>query len=135
MLTSEAIVKKLYDGALEFRMDVRMKRYSKAVYAYEAARNIALFMELDEGHLAALFGSRQGEEPVVGLYDEELALKAQEQCIIRSQTMREITMAEKRRREEEWRKGFDTKQGADGKKISAAAERSRGSYAGNARGA
>ena len=135
MLTSEEIVTRLYDGALEFRMDVRMKRYSKAVYAYEAARNIALFMELDEDQLAALFGSRQGEEPVAGLYDEKLALKAQEQCIIRSQTMREITMAEKRRREEEWRKGFDTKQDTDGKKIFATAERSRRSHAGNARGA
>ena len=123
MLTSDEILEKLYKGASGFCTDVRMRRYSKAAYAYEAARNIALFMELDEDQLTVLFGSRQGEEPVIGLYEEDLALRAQEQCIIHSQTMREITMAEKRRREEEWRKGLE-RQNIKGKTLSATAERS-----------
>lgn len=132
MLTSEQILEKLYRGASQFRQDARTGKSAKAFYAYEAARNIALFMELDDEQLTALFGSRQGDEPVIGLYEEELVLRAQEQCIIHNQTLREITMEEKRRREEEWRKSFE-RQKFGSETLFTTDKRSRRCPAGHAR--
>lgn len=118
MLSSEEILEKLYSGSTQFARDVYTGKYDKAVYAYEAARNVARFIELPEPQFEELFGSRQGEVPIVGLYNEELAMKAQLECIIKHQTMREITMAEKRKREEEWRRGLESKRVSDAIKKS-----------------
>lgn len=109
MLSSEEILEKLYRNAIDFSRDVHTKKYDKAVYAYEAARNIARYMELDEATFIELFGTRQTDVPIEGLYSEELALKAQMECILKNKTMREITMEEKRQREAEWRKGIESK--------------------------
>lgn len=108
MLSSEEILKKLYAMSSQFLTDVYTKKYTKAVYEYEAARNIALFMELSEEQIIELFGTRQTDEPIRGLYDEELAIKAQWECVIRNQTLQEITMEDKRRREEEWKRSLES---------------------------
>lgn len=90
MLTAEQIREKIFRSAEEFKEYVRRKEWSRAKYAYDSASTMAVFMELPESDMAVLFGNRpyKGDDDPMerGLFDEEIASRAYDECIKRNQT-------------------------------------------------
>lgn len=91
MLTAEQIREKIFRRAEEFRHCAREKKWSSAKYAYDSASRMAVFMELPESDMAALFGNRayreDDSEPVVdGIFDEATVAKAYDECIKENRT-------------------------------------------------
>lgn len=83
MLTEEQIEKKLYDQSAMFMHHMKRKEYLEAALCVDWAVMVARFVELDEHKKAELFGDLQADEPVEGLINEELYLKACEWCIFK----------------------------------------------------
>ncbi len=83
MLTEEQIKWRLRDQSDQFVRAMRNKNYAGAKRMYEDARAVAVLCELDEKTRIELFGTRQGEEPVEGLFKEELVQKAYEMVAVR----------------------------------------------------
>lgn len=91
MLTAEQIREKIFRSAEEFEQYYWQKQWSRAKHAYDRASMMAVFMELPETDMAALFGNRAYREddsgPVEkGLFDEELVSRAYDECIRKNQT-------------------------------------------------
>lgn len=91
MLTAEQIREKIFRKAEEFEQHYWQKQWSQAKYAYDIASAMAVFMELPESDLAALFGNRayreDDREPIEkGLFDEELVIRAYDECIKQNRT-------------------------------------------------
>lgn len=91
MLTAEQIREKIFRKAEEFEQHYWQKQWSRAKYAYDIASAMAVFMELPESDLAALFGNRayreDDREPVEkGLFDEDLVIRAYDECIKQNRT-------------------------------------------------
>lgn len=86
MLTQEAVIKKLYEQGEEFEKAFSRKQYAKAKNIYDTAERVALFIELPQEHMRAIFQS-QGEtedrnaKPVWGVFDQTDVRKAYEECI------------------------------------------------------
>ena len=103
MLSENEILKKLYEQPKIFYEHMAKKEYAQASYCAQTARAIAVFIELNEEQLIELFGTRQYDEPIEGLFREESVMKADEWCIFHNKTLRELTLAEKAERERVWR--------------------------------
>ncbi|MCM1219389.1 MAG: hypothetical protein NC548_33335 [Lachnospiraceae bacterium] len=90
MLTAKQIRNKIFRSAEEFKSYISEKKWSQAKHAYDRASAMAVFMELPEEDMAALFGNRayrEDSEPVErGLFDEELVRRAYDECIRLNQT-------------------------------------------------
>lgn len=83
MLTEAQIESKLYDQAGMFVHHMKRKAYLQAALCVDYAQMVALFVELDEHKKAEIFGDRQPDEPIAGLINEEIYLKACEWCILK----------------------------------------------------
>ena len=82
MLNEKQIEQKMYEQAEMFRHHIRRKDYLSAALCVDWARDVALFVGLDEKSMEELFGSRQDlERPVVGLIKEDEYQKACAWCI------------------------------------------------------
>lgn len=87
MITSEEIRQKLLDLPELFMVHYKKKEYAQAKYCYDTARNVSLFIELEEKDMLLLFGNRQDEEhPVEGLFNEEQVQRCYQECIKANQT-------------------------------------------------
>lgn len=90
MLTAEQIRDKIYRRADEFKEYVSRKEWSRAKHAYDSASSMAVFMELPESDMAVLFGNRpykDDDDPIErGLFDEELVIRAYDECIKNNKT-------------------------------------------------
>lgn len=91
MLTAEQIREKIFLKAEEFKSYAIEKKWSSAKYAYDSASRMAVFMELPESDLVALFGNRayreDDSEPVVdGIFDETTVIRAYDECIKENKT-------------------------------------------------
>ncbi len=89
MLTAKEIRDKIFLQAEVFKQYYRAKDWAGAKYAYDAARTMTVFVELDESDLIELFGSRaytNTQPPTRGLFDEDMVSKAYWECIKRNQT-------------------------------------------------
>ncbi|MCM1233493.1 MAG: hypothetical protein NC489_25540 [Ruminococcus flavefaciens] len=91
MLTAGQIREKIFRSAEDFKAYYRQEQWSRAKYVYDRASAMAVFMELPETDLAALFGNRayreDDREPVEkGLFDEELVIRAYDECIRQGRT-------------------------------------------------
>lgn len=62
------------------------KEYYKAKSTYDTARTVALFIRLDEDDMLLLFGERDKDKVVKGLFDEELVQNAYWDCIKKNHT-------------------------------------------------
>lgn len=103
MLNSEEIIKKLYLEAERFEDMIRKKKYAQASHCVQACRTVAVFIDLDERTLMNLFGGRAyGHEEIEGLFNEKDVLKAMEWCIKNDQTLQDLTLKDKKEREEVW---------------------------------
>lgn len=78
MLTEKEAEQKLRGLADEFQILMKQRQYAKTKYRYEAARSVAVTMEMDEKIIQELFGQRggKGEVLVKGAFPEELVQKA-----------------------------------------------------------
>lgn len=83
MLTGKEIERNIFELAEKFQWHMRRKEYTEAKYCYDRARTVALFIQLDQGKCLELFGSRQEDPPVEGLFREEDVEKARYECSIR----------------------------------------------------
>ena len=102
MLTMEEVVDKLYQQPRLFYGQFYVKNYAVASMIEYAAHIVARFIELDEEKMLELFGSRQGYEPVEGMFIEEDVIKANWEVMLHHKTLQEQTREEKREREEAW---------------------------------
>lgn len=78
------------------------KEYAKASFTEYICECVALFCEVPEEVRIALFGSRQGEEEIEGLFPENLVIKANDQMVLHHKTLQEISLKEKKEREKVW---------------------------------
>lgn len=88
MLSSEALLEKLYELPRMFALNMSDKDYPRAKHCYDTARTVALFLNLDEEHMKELFGER-GECGVsirTGLFPEEKVQKAYFECVRKDMT-------------------------------------------------
>lgn len=88
MLTESEIIAKLRDYAEIFKTHIRNKNYHGAKVAYDRARSVAVFMELDQNTMGMLFGIRgeRGATLHEGLFPEADVIKAYGECVRRGQT-------------------------------------------------
>lgn len=76
MIQDADLIKKLALQADIFLHYYSKKEYVEAKLVRERAGIVAVFAETQEPVMTELFGSRQGDEPVEGLFDEEKCIKA-----------------------------------------------------------
>lgn len=103
MLSNEEIIERLYEQPDKFMKAISKKEYARAAFIHYIAECVALFCDVPESVRTELFGTRQTDEPVEGLFPEELVLRANDQMILHHKTLQEITLKEKREREEAWK--------------------------------
>lgn len=89
MRTAEQIREEIFRQAELFGEHYRKREYVRAKYAYDAARTMSVFADLDEDDKVKLFGSRayrDDEPPTEGLFHEEEVSKVYLECIRANQT-------------------------------------------------
>lgn len=90
MLKTEEIRKKVYLQADMFRHYYRNKEYARAKAAYDTARTVSVFCEMEETDMKALFGDRpyigEDEKAKEGAFKEEEVQKAYMECIRQNKT-------------------------------------------------
>lgn len=84
MLTGENLLHKFYDYALLFQNYIASQKWHQAKYCYDTARNVAVFLELEQKQMEELFGSRQDEENIItGRFREEDVQKVYYECAVK----------------------------------------------------
>ena len=83
MLSTTEIEKSLFQSADIFRDLMSKKEYIRAKICYENTRTVAVAVRLDADKMTQLFGSRQTDPPIEGLFPEYLVQKAYRECMIR----------------------------------------------------
>ena len=76
-------IKKLLQLPQQFDKACSDGRWATAKYIYDTAIRVAEFLEVSEDIKVELFGSRQEDAPVEGLFTESLVIKAYDVCINR----------------------------------------------------
>ena len=95
MLDHGQIMEGLREEAERFRDVYKRKEYLKAMWIYNNASAIAVFLRLPEEDMAELFGNRpyrtnEKEEIIDGLFKEEYCNKAMLWCIKNKCTRQEV---------------------------------------------
>ena len=91
MIQDADLKKKLMLQAEIFNHHYSRKEYIEAKLTRETAGMVALFVEAPQELKTELFGSRQGEKPVEGLFNEEKCSKAGFESIKRGFDMQQMT--------------------------------------------
>ena len=73
----------------------RRKDYSQALHIYKTALTVAVFLELPEDQKTKLFGSRQQDPQVDGLFPESMVQKCIELTEIKRRDEREMILWDK----------------------------------------
>ena len=94
MIQDADLVKKMILQADVFQHHYSKKEYVEAKLIREKTGIVAVFMETQEPLMNELFGSRQTDEPVEGLFDEEKCIKAGFESIKRGFDMQRMTYAD-----------------------------------------
>ena len=68
MLTQQEILRKLDDLAEQFDIYFKNKQYGRAKSLYDTARNVAVFVQLQEDDMIKLFGRQDPEDPEEGKF-------------------------------------------------------------------
>lgn len=74
-----------------FQHHYRKKEYAEAKLIRERAGIVAVFIRLPEKERTELFGDRQGDEPIEGLFSEEQCIRAGFESIRRGFDMQRMT--------------------------------------------
>lgn len=94
MIQDADLVKKMILQVDIFQHHYSKKEYVEAKLIREKTGIIAVFVETQEPLVNELFGTRQTEEPVEGLFDEEKCIKAGFESIKRGFDMQRMTYAD-----------------------------------------
>lgn len=99
MLTQEEIKQKLYQQAQSFHLHIKNKEYLQAKFCYDTARNVALFVQLGKEDILELFGSRQIDPPVEGLFSEQEVQEAYYEVSVKRKNEERLAIEQEKRRE------------------------------------
>lgn len=102
MLNNEEIIKRLYEQPDKFMKAMSRKEYANAAFIEYIAECVCLFCDVPQNVRTELFGDRHAEPPIDGLIPEHLVIKANDQMVFQHKTLQELTLKEKREREEAW---------------------------------
>lgn len=102
MLKNEEIIQKLYEQPDKFIKAISRKEYANASFIAYIAECVCLFCDVPWNVRTELFGDRHADPPVDGLIPEHLVIRANDQMVLQHKTLQEITLKEKREREEAW---------------------------------
>ena len=91
MIQDADLKRKLILQADIFQHHYRKKEYVEAQLIRERAGIVAVFIRLQEKERTELFGDRQGDEPIEGLFSEEKCIRAGFECIRRGFDMQRMT--------------------------------------------
>lgn len=91
MIQDADLKSKLILQADIFQHHYRKKEYVEAKLTRERTGIVAVFIRLPEKERTELFGDRQGDEPVEGMFDEEKCIKAGFESIKRGFDMQRMT--------------------------------------------
>ena len=85
MIDDKRVWQKLEEMAAVFNNHIKAKRYQQAKYCYDTARNVSVFMEMEEKESQMLFGTREGKGEIEkeGMFKEELVQKVYYECCVR----------------------------------------------------
>lgn len=98
MLSAAEIERDIFDLAEQFRGHMRRKEYAQAKYCYERALTVSLFVQLEPEKCLELFGSRQQDPPVEGLFKERDVEKVRYECCVRRKKEEAAVRADAERR-------------------------------------
>ena len=101
MLNETELKKKLRNRAELFEMLCRQKEYLKATKLQINTSMAVLCLDLDKKFKTELFGTREAEEPVDGLFSEKKVIEASWECILKKLDPMDISYEEER---EMWKK-------------------------------
>ena len=94
MISIDEALKRLYQFPQKFKDYMKKKEYLQAKFCYYEAIVISQFLEVGEEIETELFGDRQPEEPIEGMFREELVEKAFLECIKRNQAFETMSHEE-----------------------------------------
>lgn len=94
MLTAAEIERKLFGQAECFETCMRAKDYPRAKQTYDIARDVALFVGLEEEKRLQLFGTRQQDPPIEGMFKEDDVQKAYYEVAVKRQQEEERVRAD-----------------------------------------
>ncbi|MBQ7925921.1 MAG: hypothetical protein IJ335_06455 [Lachnospiraceae bacterium] len=77
-------IQKLLELPEAFRTAYSNREWARAKYIYDTAIRVAEFMGVPEDIKTQLFGSRQEQEPIEGLFPEEMVQDVYERCIFKN---------------------------------------------------
>lgn len=97
--TEYEILHMLYELPEKFKVNYAAKRWAAAKNAYDAARTMSVYLQLDQKHRETLFGNRayaaEYEEIKDGLFPEKMVSDVYLQCIKTNQTREYETCSRK----------------------------------------
>ena len=91
MIQDADLKRKLILQADIFQHHYRKKEYAEAKLTRERTGIVAVFIQLPEKERTELFGDRQGDEPIEGLFSEEKCIRAGFECTRRGIDMQRMT--------------------------------------------
>lgn len=98
MLTGQEIEQKIFSLADQFKRHMSRKEYAQAKHCYDTAMTVSLFVGLEAEKKLELFGSRQEEPAMEGIFKEKDVQKAVYECGIRRKAEEEAVGEDIRRR-------------------------------------
>lgn len=102
LLNNDEIIQRLYEQPDKFMKAMSRKEYANAAFTAYIAECVCLFCGVPRSIRTELFGDRQADPPIEGLFPEHLVIKANDQMVFQHKTLQELTLKEKREREEAW---------------------------------
>ena len=82
--TYEALVDKFLQMPEQFKEAYRKKEWFQAKHLYDSAIVIGLFLEVPESIREQVFGSRQHEEIIDGMFPEWMVEQVMRECVIKN---------------------------------------------------
>ncbi len=82
--TYEDLMVKFLQMPEQFQEAFHRKEWARAKYIYDSAIVIGLFLEVPENILEQVFGSRQHEEAVDGMFPEWMLEQVMRECVIKN---------------------------------------------------
>lgn len=82
--TKDYLMDKFLQMPEQFKEAFRQKEWAKAKYLYDSAIVIGLFLEVPEPVREQVFGSRQHEQVIDGMFPEWMVEQVMKECVIKN---------------------------------------------------
>lgn len=94
MLSETEVIDKLFESADKFNEMYQQKKYPQAMYQYDLASMVAVFMEIDHETMRLLFGQGNEDNDFEGYFNRNKVQEAWLSCIKQGRERPYITAAE-----------------------------------------